>query len=272
MSIFSYDLPGSAFRQAVKARDEILNILGPVIAERRRVIEKNEEMEEKFQVDVALKAKDANGEFSFNNNAVVCMLLGLLFAGRDTSAHAAMWLLIYVLQHPQVYQKAKEEQEMILKQRPSTQKGLIYKEIKQMTYAAKVINETLRVSHVTTVSCRKATTDINIHGYTIPKEWNVIIMVRDIHMDSQIYPNPQQFDPSRWDNYTPKPGTFLSFGMGGRFCPGNELARLEMTILLHHFLLNYKCERLNPEALVSSLPIPVPVDNCLAKFSKLKSY
>ena len=36
-------------------------------------------------------------------------------------------------------------------------------------------------------------------GYTIPKGWTVQIWSVAVHMDSQIYSNPQDFDPSRWD-------------------------------------------------------------------------
>lgn len=35
--------------------------------------------------------------------------------------------------------------------------------------------------------------------YTIPKGWTVTIWTRAIHMDPQMYSNPQEFDPSRWD-------------------------------------------------------------------------
>ena len=38
----------------------------------------------------------------------------------------------------------------------------------------------------------------------------------------------------------PRAGTFLPFGLGMRLCPGNELAKLEIFVFLHHFLLGYK--------------------------------
>lgn len=37
-----------------------------------------------------------------------------------------------------------------------------------------------------------------------------------------------------------KIGSFLPFGAGSRFCPGSDLAKIEISIFLHHFLLNYK--------------------------------
>jgi len=37
-----------------------------------------------------------------------------------------------------------------------------------------------------------------------------------------------------------KAGEFLPFGGGTRLCPGNDLAKLEISVFLHHFLLNYE--------------------------------
>lgn len=40
-------------------------------------------------------------------------------------------------------------------------------------------------------------------------------------------------------DFTPKAGTFLPFALGSRLCPGNDLAKMEVFIFLHYFLLNY---------------------------------
>jgi len=36
-------------------------------------------------------------------------------------------------------------------------------------------------------------------GYTIPKGWKVLAWFRTIHLDPEVYPNPKEFNPSRWD-------------------------------------------------------------------------
>lgn len=41
-------------------------------------------------------------------------------------------------------------------------------------------------------------------------------------------------------DHTTKVGTFLPFGAGSRLCPGSNLAKLEISVYLHHFLLNYR--------------------------------
>uniref|UniRef100_A0A9I9CGS2 Beta-amyrin 11-oxidase-like n=1 Tax=Cucumis melo TaxID=3656 RepID=A0A9I9CGS2_CUCME len=240
MSTFPYDFPGFTFHQALKARKKIENIIQGVVEEKRRRFENDKTSEVQCQVDKMVVAIDENGAKLYNNNLIRDLLLGVLFAGHSTPAIAAFWALLHISQNPHVFQKAKEEQESIIRQRPSNQKGLTLNEIKQMKYLTKVINEVLRRNTITPTNFREAKTDVNINGYFIPKGWTIQIWNIAVHMDPQIHSNPQEFNPSRWENYTPKPGTFIPFGLGSRFCPGSELARLEITILLHHFILNYK--------------------------------
>ncbi|GMP42433.1 hypothetical protein CsSME_00012184 [Camellia sinensis var. sinensis] len=70
------------------------------------------------------------------------------------------------------------------------------------------------------------------------------------------------------DGLTPKAGSFVPFGAGTRLCPGNELAKLEIAIFLHYFLLGYKLERSNPGCRVMYLPHQRPKDNCLGRIRR----
>lgn len=38
----------------------------------------------------------------------------------------------------------------------------------------------------------------------------------------------------------PRPGTFLPFGSGVHACPGNELAKLEILVLVHRLVTTYR--------------------------------
>ncbi|KAJ8538704.1 hypothetical protein K7X08_030000 [Anisodus acutangulus] len=140
----------------------------------------------------------------------------------------------------------KEEQEEIVKRRlPDSDKNLSYDEIRQMKYLTKVIDETLRCTNVTLAIYRKAKRTININGYTISKGWKILTWIRQVHLDPNNHVNPKKFNPSRWDDDETKPfSAFLPFGAGPRLCPGAELARLEVSVLLYYFLLNYRLERL----------------------------
>ncbi|OMP11713.1 Cytochrome P450 [Corchorus olitorius] len=117
---------------------------------------------------------------------------------------------------------------------------------------------------------REAIKDTELNGYFIPKGWKVLVFQSAVHMDPEIYSNPHEFLPSRWDEFKPKAGTFHPFGIGSMACPGADLAKLLVFIFLHHFLLNYKLEQVSPGGPVIYLPAPDPVDNCLAKIIKLR--
>ncbi|OMO93116.1 Cytochrome P450 [Corchorus olitorius] len=162
----------------------------------------------------------------------------------------------------------KEEQVEIIKRRPSSQKGLTLNEIRQMQYLSKAIDETLRRSSISFSIFRKAEVDVKINDYIIPKGWKVLVWNRAVHMDSETFPNPEEFLTSRWENHTPKAGSFIPFGAGSKICPGADLAKLEMYIFLHYFLLNYRFERINPGSPIQYLTSPRPKDNCLAKIIK----
>lgn len=36
-------------------------------------------------------------------------------------------------------------------------------------------------------------------GYIIPKGWKVLVWFRSVHLDPEIYPDPMQFNPNRWN-------------------------------------------------------------------------
>ncbi|OMO93147.1 Cytochrome P450 [Corchorus olitorius] len=127
-----------------------------------------------------------------------------------------------------------------------------------MEYLSKVIDETLRKNSQPFPIFRVAQDDINFNDYFIPKGWKVLVWTRAVHMDPENYVNPKDFLPSRWDNQKLKAGSFLPFGGGSRICPGADFAKLQISIFLHYFLLNYKLEQIKP------------ADKCIANIIKLQ--
>ncbi|KAK8548532.1 hypothetical protein V6N13_054678 [Hibiscus sabdariffa] len=265
-SPLAIDVPGFTFHRALKARKILVNAIQPHLDERRYKNGDDPNIE-KGMIDLLLEAKDEDGE-ELENELIVNLLLGFLLAGHETTAHVASWLTIYLHDHPEILRKAKEEQEEIVKRRPSSQKGLTLNEIRQMEYLSKAIDETMRLCGIPLALFRKAKDDVEVNGYTIPKGWKVLVWNRGIHKSSEIYPNPNEFLPSRWDNHKPKAGCFLPFGAGSRTCPGADLSKIEMSIFMHYFLLNYRFERINPSSPVR-FPSPSPQDKCVARITKL---
>ncbi|CAK9138284.1 unnamed protein product [Ilex paraguariensis] len=66
-----------------------------------------------------------------------------------------------------------------------------------------------------------------------------------------------------------KPGTFQVFGGGSRIYAGNMLAGLQIAIFVHRLAAGCKWELVNPNAEVTYLPHPKPVDGVEIAISKL---
>ncbi|CAN6588992.1 unnamed protein product [Malus baccata var. baccata] len=265
------NLPGFAYHKALKARKNLVAIFQSIVDERRAQRKSgNYYVKKKDMMDAMLDVEDDDGS-KLTDEDIIDVLLMYLNAGHESSGHTIMWATVFLQANPEAFQRAKAEQDGILKRRPPTQKGLTLKEYREMDYLSKVIDETLRVITFSLTVFREAKKDVKINGYSIPKGWKVLVWFRSIHYDSELYPNPMEFNPSRWDNFTPKALNFLPFGAGSYLCPGNDLAKLEIAIFLHHFLLNYKMERANPGCPLMYLPHTRPKDNCVAKIKKCGS-
>ncbi|XP_015957493.1 ent-kaurenoic acid oxidase 2 [Arachis duranensis] len=270
MRALRIDLPGFAFHKAFKARKNLVSIFQNVVNERRKEKLENPNKTAKDMLDQLIDAEDENGR-KLADDEVIDIMIMYLNAGHESSGHTTMWATLILQQHPQYFQKAKQEQEEIVKRRPPNQKGMTMKEYRQMDFLSKAIDETMRYITFSLMTFREAKRDVKLNGFLIPKGWKVFVWYRAIHQDPQVYPNPRIFDPSRFDSPR-KAGEFLPFGLGTRLCPGNELAKLEITVFLHHFLLNYKLEHTNPNAPIMFLPHTRPVDNCLARVVRLTPY
>ncbi|XP_019168228.1 PREDICTED: ent-kaurenoic acid oxidase 1-like [Ipomoea nil] len=260
------NLPGFAYYNALRARKRLVAIFQSVVDERREKRRKNfnDFHEKRDMMDRLMEVKDENGR-ELDDEEIIDVLVMYLNAGHESSGHITMWATVFLQSHPEAFKRAKAEQEEIVRNMPPDQKGLTLREIRQMEYLSKVIDETLRLVTFSLTVFREAKKDVNVSGYTIPEGWKVLVWFRGVHLDEEIYEDPLTFNPSRWDNFTPRAGAFLPFGAGSRLCPGNDLAKLEISIFLHYFLLGYELERKNPDCPLMYLPHTRPKDNCLGR-------
>nr|GME03916.1 ent-kaurenoic acid oxidase 2-like [Ipomoea batatas] len=176
-----------------------------------------------------MEVKDENVK-ELDDEEIIDVLVMYLNAGHESSGHITMWAVLLLQKHPEA-----AEQEEIVRNMPADHKGLTLKEIRQMVYLSNVVDETLPLATFSQFVFREAKKDVNVCGYKIPEGWKVLAWFRGPHYDEEIYEDPFAFKPSRWDNFTPKVGTFLPFGAGSRLCPGNDLAKLEISIFFTIF-------------------------------------
>ena len=77
---------------------------------------------------------------------------------------------------------------------------------------------------------RQTTRDVEIRGVTIPEGEKLLLLYPSANRDEEIFEDPDRFDITR------SPNDHIAFGFGTHFCLGNQLARLELRVMLNRLL------------------------------------
>jgi cytochrome P450 len=158
-------------------------------------------------------------------------ILTLFLAGHETSATSLTWMLILLSQNPEAMARAKQEATEVL-----GQGRMQMEDLGKLPYLRRVIDEGLRLYPPAWIVGRKALEDDVIHGFAVPKGYNVIVSTYLIHRHPDFWENPEAFDPDRFLPERANPEqhkyAYFPFGGGPRMCIGNSFALMEMTILL----------------------------------------
>ncbi|XVF84015.1 hypothetical protein PTKIN_Ptkin16aG0540800 [Pterospermum kingtungense] len=244
---FSVPLPlfSTTYRRAIKARTKVAEALSLVVRKRRN---ENEGGETKNDMLGAL----LRGEEDFSDEEIVDFLVALLVAGYETTSTIMTLAVKFLTESPLALAQLKEEHEGI-RAKKSESEALQWSDYKSMPFTQCVINETLRVANIIGGVFRRAMTDINIKGYTIPKGWKVFASFRAVHLDPDHFKDARTFNPWRWQNNSGLscPGNvYTPFGGGPRLCPGYELARVELSVFLHHLVTRFSWEPAEEDKLV----------------------
>ncbi|XP_042035631.1 abscisic acid 8'-hydroxylase 3-like [Salvia splendens] len=255
-----FKIPGTAFYRGIKARDRMYAMLDATIAQRR----KGEGFQQDFLQSLLKKHSKDSSEADDNNDddnkltdkQLKDNILTLLVAGHDTTTAALTWLIKFLAENPEVLERLREEHQQIESSRDDGS-SLTWSEVTNMPYTAKVISETLRRATILPWYSRKAAQDFDIDGYKIEKGWSVNLDVVSIHHDPEIFPEPEKFNPSRFDEPL-RPYSFLGFGNGPRMCPGINLAKLEICVFIHHLVCRYRWKPLDRDDSVQPTLVRMP--------------
>jgi cytochrome P450 len=79
-------------------------------------------------------------------------------------------------------------------------------------------------------------------GYEIPAGTEVFVSIYQTHHSSEIYSQPQQFNPKRWEEIEPTMYEYNPFSAGSRICIGAGFAMMEIKIVLAMLLMRYRLQ------------------------------
>lgn len=148
----------------------------------------------------------------------------ILVAATETTATTLGWLCYELGRDPELQQRVREQVVEVAGDRAVT-----YADLAKLTLLDHVVSETLRRHTPNWLLMRRTIEETDLDGFVLPKNADIVYSPTTLHRDPDLYPNPMNFDPSRWENVRPHAlRTFIPFGAGRRKCIGDGFARTEL--------------------------------------------
>ena len=219
-------LNSPAWRRAAAARKRINDLIDAQIADARAAPGPDDHM-----LTMLINGRGDEG-YALSDNEIRDAVISLITAGYETTSGAMAWAIYTLLSLPGAWDTAADEVPRVLGGRPPAAGDLT-----ALTYLNGVVHETLRLYPPAVISARKVMRDLSFDGHRIPAGRLLIFSPYVTHRVPEIWPDPTQFRPQRWDpgfpGYRkPAPHEFIPFGGGLHRCVGAAMATTEMTVML----------------------------------------
>ncbi|KDP42301.1 hypothetical protein JCGZ_01625 [Jatropha curcas] len=250
------DLPGTPFHRAIKASKFIRKELFSIIKKRKVELAEGKASTSQDILSHMLTTCDENGKY-MNEMDIADKILGLLIGGHDTASSACTSIVKCLAELPHIYDGVYQEQIDIAKSKGEGEL-LNWKDIQKMKYSWNVACEVMRLFPPLRGAFREAIDDFIFNGFSVPKGWKVYWCANSTHKSGEYFPEPEKFDPSRFEGDGPAPYTFVPFGGGPRMCPGKEYARLEILVFMHNLIKRFRFHKIFPDEKIIVDPMPMP--------------
>ncbi|XP_070565167.1 cytochrome P450 20A1-like [Ptychodera flava] len=168
-----------------------------------------------------------------NEEQLLSEVLVYYSGGYHTTTFMLVWALYYLSQDMTLQDKVHEEVIEVL----GKESNRDYWTYAKLGYGKRVLDESIRCSVLAPFTARiNYDEDMEVLGYRIEKGAGVVHALGVVHMDENIWPEPERFDPDRFlPEQVAKRHTlaFSPFGFAGkRICPGYRLSYATSIVLL----------------------------------------
>lgn len=222
-----------------EARRRLDAVVDPLIATRRSALDRKPAGDApQDMISLLLAAGNAD---DLIRDEVVTMLLG----AHETTASALGWIWWRLDRHRDVAAGLREEIAAHAPLEPPSAQGVTRhkapppaaaattSDTLRLPYTRAVVSETLRLHSPGWIIGRVATKHTRLGDHDVPAGAVVMMSPAVVHRDPSLFPDPDTFDPTRFLNAPPRPRwAFFPFGGGARVCVGEQLAWLEMLVVL----------------------------------------
>jgi cytochrome P450 len=180
----------------------------------------------------ALREALASGEI--DRATVIDELRTFLIAGHETSATALAWAVALLVEHRELAQPVRAEGE-----RAARITSLV--EFAELEHTQRFVKEVLRLYPAVPIASARALADVQLGRLELPRGTIVDVSSYVQHRLAWLWPEPERFDPSRFEQ-PPRYGSFLPFLLGPHTCIGQQLAMIELSVMLARLAASFTFE------------------------------
>jgi len=266
LSVFFPYAPTAAHKDRDTARVEISKLFSKVLKRRRG--DPNASKNNKDMIQKLLDFKYNDGT-RFTDDEIAGMILAALFAGQHTSSIVSTWSLLYLLEDAKskggVWMNKVLDELASLEPTPGAfakAEGLDSSTINKEEDLYKVVKEAIRMYPPLIMLMRRVLKPITMKdGTYIPVGHRAIVSNAIAQRLPEVFENPDEYDPSRWDefNIAKLPNySFIGFGAGLHTCMGEPFAFMQVRTILSVILATYdmNLETPFPEANYDAMVVP----------------
>lgn len=217
-------------------------------------LEKNCYLAKAIERHANQKLEIDGGAYQITHGMLTEICSSLLTASVDTTSGILSWALLQAAFNPEQQEKLASELQASIS---SIQPGRLTSDVVSKRSNLPYLNAFLRECHRLTPSIptsiiKQISSEIEIHGVTIPANAMVLFNNYAIQMDPAYVKDPEVFRPERWfpEAAEARKGTpeevidhpFFKdpFSQGARKCPGSRVATNEIICLFAQLILDYK--------------------------------
>jgi cytochrome P450 len=156
----------------------------------------------------------------------------IFLAGHETVANALTWTFCLLSQNPKQEKMLHNEVDSVL---DDDERVPTVKDIPKLEYTEKVFAESMRLYPPAWAIGRQATNDCKIGDYVISAGSSILMSQYLMHHDARYFPEPERFDPERWNpqEKAKRPRfSYFPFGGGPRSCIGEPFAWMEGILVI----------------------------------------
>ncbi|XP_044478773.1 3-epi-6-deoxocathasterone 23-monooxygenase CYP90D1-like [Mangifera indica] len=232
------NIPGSKLHRSLQAKKKMVKLVQKIIQSKRS---SGVSTFPKDVIDVLLLNNASDQPLT--DDLIADNIIDMMIPGEDSVPVLMTLAIKYLSDSPTALKQLTEENMKLKRLKAELREPPSWSDYLSLTFTQTVITETLRMGNIIIGVMRKAMKDIEFKGYLIPKGWCFFAYFRSVHLDESNYDWPYQFNPWRWQDHKDISNcntNFTPFGGGQRLCPGLDLARLEVSIFLHHFVTQFR--------------------------------